>query len=68
MSIEREYKYPVWGTQDGGLVRQVNGTYVFVERPDCSGLDVGDTMPDEWGVVPANRHARDEMDRSEQSF
>ena len=68
MSIEREYKYPVWGTQGGGLVREVNGAYVFVEQPDCPSLDVGDTMPDEWGIVPANQRARNEMDQDERGF
>ncbi len=61
MSADREYHYAVWGTQGGGLVREVNGTYIFVTKPNCPGLDVGDVMPDEWGVIPANRHARAEM-------
>ncbi len=59
--MSREYKYPVWGTQGGGLVREVNGTYIFVEKPDCPELDVGDEMPEEWGIVPANHFARREM-------
>lgn len=49
-----EYDFPVWGTQGGGLVRDTNKTYIFVEKPDCPGLDVGDKMPEEWGIVPAN--------------
>jgi len=63
--MERTYNYLVWGRQGGGLVWQVNGTYIFVEKPDCPGLDVGDEMPEEWGVIPANTHARDEMDKAE---
>ena len=60
----RDYKYPVWGTQGGGLVREVNGTFIFVEKPDCPPLDVGDEMPQEWGTIPANELARqkDESD------
>ncbi|MBI2482011.1 MAG: hypothetical protein HYV76_00320 [Candidatus Vogelbacteria bacterium] len=63
--MERMYKYPVWGTQGGGLVREVNGTYIFVEKPDCPGLNVGDEMPEEWGIFPANSCARNEMERAE---
>lgn len=61
MSTQREYGYPVWGTQGGGLVREVKGTYIFVEKPDCPGLDVGDDMPEEWGIIPANARARNTM-------
>ena len=61
--MSREYRYSVWGTQGGGLVREVNGTYIFVEKPDCPSLDVGDEMPEEWGVIPANNHARQKMDQ-----
>ena len=50
----KRYDYPVYGTQGGGLVRSVGQTYIFVEKPDCPGLDVGDEMPEEWGVIPAN--------------
>ncbi len=67
--MERTYDYPVWGTQGGGLVREVNGTYIFIEKPDCPGLDVDDEMPAEWGVWPANRlaqyEAQYEMDKDD---
>ncbi|PIQ67349.1 hypothetical protein COY25_01345 [Candidatus Uhrbacteria bacterium CG_4_10_14_0_2_um_filter_41_7] len=62
-TMERQYNYPVWGTQGGGLVREVNGTYIFVEKPDCPGLDVGDEMPEMWGIIPANQQARADMDK-----
>lgn len=52
--MSRNFNFPVWGTQGGGLVREVNGTYIFVTKPDCPGLDVGDEMPAEWGIAPAN--------------
>ena len=52
-----DYPYPVWGTQGGGLVRRVGKTYIFVEKPDCPGLDVGDELPEEWGIASANRKA-----------
>ncbi|OHA20743.1 MAG: hypothetical protein A2849_01665 [Candidatus Taylorbacteria bacterium RIFCSPHIGHO2_01_FULL_51_15] len=59
--MEKEYGYPVWGTQGGGLVRQMGKNYIFVEKPDCPGLDVGDFMPEEWGIIPANSSARKEI-------
>ena len=58
--MERIYNYPVFGTQGGGLVREVSPCiYVFVEKPRHSSLDVGDTMPKEWDIIPANQAARD---------
>lgn len=64
----REYSYPVYGTQGGGLVRQIGAAYIFIEKPDCPGLDIGDTMPEEWGVIPANEHAREETLQGEFGF
>ena len=60
--MKKQYNYPVWGTQGGGLVREVNGTYIFVEKPGCPGLDVGDEMPEEWGLIPTNQRAHQQMD------
>lgn len=61
--MEKTYNFPVFGTQGGGLVREIktgNGyMYIFVEKPDCPGLDVGDTMPEQWDLIPANQQARD---------
>jgi len=54
------YNYPVWGTQGGGIVRESGSGYIFVTKPNCPGLDVGDTMPDEWGLIPANDLATEE--------
>jgi hypothetical protein len=60
--MAREYDYSIWGTQGGGIVRYVDGKYVFIKKPDdCMGFDVGDTMPEEWGIVPANSKAEEEM-------
>ena len=63
-STVREYDYPVWATQGGGLARSVGDTYIFIEKPDCPGLDVGDNVPKEWGVMPVNALAKKEMDES----
>ena len=50
-----EYDFAVWGTQGGGLVREVHGIFIFVEPPpDSTSLTVGSEMPKEWGTVPAN--------------
>ena len=60
---EKAYDYPVFGTQGGGLVREVSQGpfifYVFVEKPNHSGLDVGDTMPKDWDIIPLNQAACD---------
>lgn len=67
--MEREYNFPVWGTQGGGLVREVApNKYIFVEKPDCPGLDIGDFMPEEWGIIPANRPAREQVREEEFSI
>ena len=61
--IERrleDYRYPVWGTQGGGLAREVNGVFIFIKDPGCPGLGVGDEVPQEWGLQPANQLAREE--------
>ncbi len=65
MATERVFKYAVWYTQGGGLVRRVGGQHIFVEKPHPSvGLDVGDDMPEEWGLAPANDIAMQEMEAS----
>lgn len=61
----RMYSYAVWGTQGGGLAREVNGTYIFVEKPNCPGLYVGDEVPKEWDLQPANRMAMREMEEEQ---
>lgn len=60
---EREYPFPVFTTQGGGLVEEVaSGVYRFVEAPPSGmGLGVGDYMPREWGIVAANRAAVEEI-------
>jgi hypothetical protein len=59
-----QYAFPVFGTQGGGLVRWVNGQYEFVEVPDwITGAKVGDPMPEEWGVIPANNSAQRQVEQ-----
>ena len=70
---EKEYDFPVFGAQGGGLVKRVGiDQYEFVEAPDpVMNLNVGDSMPSEWGIVPANEQSRrtfaSSSDRAEQA-
>ncbi len=65
--LTSEYNFPVYGTQGGGLVEEVApDLYVFVVAPEAGmGLGVGDYMPKEWGVAPANQLARDVISNHE---
>jgi len=67
MTNEAEkYDFAVYGTQGGGLVRWVNGAYVFIERPkDFPELTVGSFMPSEWDIIPANDAAHMEINEAE---
>lgn len=57
-----DYKFPVYGTQGGGIVREINNKYYFIIAPEhVSGLTIGDEMPQEWSIVPANDLARKEF-------
>ncbi len=64
----KDYNFPVYGTQGGGLARPLGNRFVFVEKPDCPGLDVGDLVPEEWGVVAANKRARREDESEKDDF
>jgi hypothetical protein len=56
-----KYAFPVYGTQGGGLARKDGDKFFFVEAPDeIMNLKVGDEVPHEWGIVPANEHAHNE--------
>jgi len=68
--------FALWGTQGGGLARWDGDreTYVWHELPDwyaASGITekVGDEIPREWDLIPANEAARGEMlDEEEENF
>lgn len=64
MKDRESYGCAVYQTRFNGLVRWVDGVYVFVEKPDCPGLDIGDDMPKEWHVTPANERAREAADEA----
>jgi hypothetical protein len=59
--MSREYSYPVYATQGGGLARYVRDTLIFVESPpNFPNLGVGDNVPEEWDIIAANKAARDD--------
>jgi hypothetical protein len=62
--MEKTYNFPVFATQGGGLVREIKTDsgfkYIFVEAPPQGmGLGIGDFMPEQWDLIPANQQARD---------
>jgi hypothetical protein len=63
----KKYDFAVYGTQGGGLVREnPPGVFTFVEAPpDGFGLKVGDKMPVEWCLAPANELARAEVNQEQ---
>lgn len=67
--MSKTYNFPVFATQGGGLVREASRNpyrYVFVEAPpEGMGLGVGDFMPEEWDLIPANRQAREVIDEEQ---
>jgi hypothetical protein len=63
--VAKSYEFAVYGTQGGGLARRIGDTYIFVTMPDCPGLDVGDEVPKEWDLQPANQLALEEDDRDQ---
>lgn len=54
---EPSFSFAVWRTENGGLVRKRGEDYVFVEMPNCLKFEIGDVMPDEWDITPANDEA-----------
>jgi hypothetical protein len=60
----KDYNYPVYGTQ-GGLCRFIGETGIFITKPDCPGFDVGDEVPQEWDMLPANDLACQEIARKD---
>lgn len=55
-----QYAKPVFLSQGLALVEEVvpGQVYIFLEPVPSCGFEVGDTMPIEWDVVPANAAAR----------
>ena len=56
----KNYPFPVYGTQGGGLARRSGSTLIFVEPPEGFGFVVGSEVPEEWDFQPANQLARKE--------
>jgi hypothetical protein len=58
----KTYDFPVYATQGGGLARRSGDTYIFEESPPPEmGLGVGDVVPREWDLIPANSAAEEEV-------
>lgn len=52
--------YPVFATQGGGYARLLDDKFIFVVAPSTNmGLNVGDEVPEEWGLEPVNKAAQD---------
>lgn len=58
----QDYKFPVYATQGGGLVRFVRDRPIFITKPDCPGLNIGDRVPRDWDMAPANDLAQKELE------
>lgn len=66
VDLNKEYNFPVYGTQGGGLAKYEGNTLVWVEPPteDFPDMKVGDPIPEEWGTAAANQRAQNEADRN----
>jgi hypothetical protein len=49
-----DYEFGVWITHGGGLARQNGSNFVFIDPPKCTDFAVGDSVPQEWDLVPQN--------------
>lgn len=61
---------PVFLCQGLALVEEVipGKIYLFLEPVPSCGFDIGDTMPEEWSIIPANRAARELLHEDLDSF
>ena len=73
--MKYKFNFVVYGTQGGGLVREVGDTYIFVEAPpEGAGLGVGDELPAGWSIAHATGlydprlEYEDEEDYKEEGF
>lgn len=56
---------PLYTTQGGGVCRYVNGVYIWIETPKdaCfAEMQIGDAIPEEWGVAALNSAAVEEAE------
>ena len=55
------YTNPLYRTNHGGLAHMTesgHGPMAFQEVPPGHGLEVGDVVPNNWKLIPANQAAR----------
>lgn len=50
-----------WGTQGGGTAIWDGQSYVFIAAPEWWPDAVGQRVPEEWGIIPVNPAAAEEM-------
>lgn len=63
-----QYNFAVFAAQGGGLVRRVGNAFIFVEAPNCPGLEIGDEMPKEWDFQPVNKLAQQDCEEHRGGF
>ena len=64
--MPKQYAYPVWRTQLGGLVRRIKGKYIFIEKSNHPDFNIGDEMPIYWSLIPENILAEKALNRKAQ--
>ena len=65
------YKFAVFSTDGGGLVRRNGTTFVFVEtskNPFDEPKKIGDVMPDGWLICPENKLAEQDVVEHPEDF
>ena len=69
MSLDpNSFKQPVFWSQGEALVEEVSRNpfvYRFLEPVPSCGFNVGDIMPSQWDIIPANKAARDLLEREQ---
>lgn len=55
-----------WITQGGGTAIKNGLDFIFIEAPDWWPDAVGESVPREWDLFPANQEAKDRMSEEEE--
>jgi hypothetical protein len=53
----------IFSTYHNGFVRRVGDRFFFIEKPNFPGIEVGDELPDDWELVPANEETLAAIER-----
>lgn len=57
----RNYEFPVYSTNAGGIACSIYGGMRFIEAPNFSEFIIGDVVPEDWELSPANFLAKCEV-------